>query len=981
MEIFGPIRSLILGNLPALRWLVPALTLFAIAALFAWKRKDGLAPAALVLAFGLAGWGQVFIGSQSWVPGLVLYGAGAVALLLWLLLLRGEGGFDLPQPGVVARRSEIALFLLVILVAAFARFYRFDQVPYGIEGDESKWSVQTAAQMFAHETRWDSDYRYQYVPYTYYVEGFFYRTLGISIHTARFQVALLSVIATALFYFLARRILGPPGALIATFLLAVSIPDISASRLSHVESQVKLPVILSFLGLVYAATTQRWYWYLVTGLAIAAGLLVFDTFFMVPVVVGLWLGWRLLIDRRVRWVPGSSDWLGKIGRLVLFAVPILPVAHGAIFYITTRRGDHNKSGASLLSGGAHGLAQMWPQLRDNFGQTIVNFSYQRWGDFLMNRDGPIFNALLIPLAAIGLIYLVVRWRRGQNGLVPLWFLLLFFPAAILFGSPYVRVFYPSFPAFYLLAAAAIVLLYRTVYRLVGSQAEGSAAPSYAAGTPGGTEDGQKAQRYVGRTRAGLIAALVVGLLLVGANNIYVYLHETKDFPDRIARRELSDAASKHLARGQMLYVPYMPLYDDFVEWEREFLQYVAWGTAPVGQDGQYYRLLPYDELLRSLSAEGAGLSGATVLYDRGNDTLKAERQAIVEAVERCYPGVTVDTIDRFDALVIPDSALKSPACTANVAVTAQPPARAGSLTDPAAGSGGELAQGESLVLGWKTNPPDAGSAARVEIARQPPGTLWLEAEDLFNSPSWYVEGRFAPHFSGRGYLGDWFDAQDVTADVQLPQAGRYTVWVRTHRRVTQDMPLTVSVAGHPFPAALHTPEQFDQWLWERLGDLDLPAGPVPVTLHRDYHGDRHMSVFIDALVFSVDPGYDPAGGQWPIFYQSPVVQTRAGHFDLLSQAGAGSDVTIPPGSRQWRVQVIVGDRLVDGVLSLEDPAVDLSKQDLWRVLSTPPAPAAAQMILPAGEYRWRVQVLDGDRIIGAAGDVGQWSSWVNFTIQ
>ena len=931
MDWFEPARAGLLKGLPYLLWLVPALTAAGAIALILWRKRAGITPALLVVVLGLAAWGQVFLGRQAWAQGAALYAGAAVLLIVWLLVLRGDGDLDMPQVSRLRWWAEAALVALVVLVAVFARFDRFDKVPFGIEGDEAKWSVQVAAETMAGQHRWDSDYRYKHVPFTYWVETVFYRLRGISLETARLQVALLSVIASALFYLLSRQMLGPPGALVATFLLAVSIADISASRLSHVESQIKLPLVLSFLFLLYAARTQKWFWYLLTGLATAAGLLTFDTFFMAPAVIGLWMTWRLLIDMRLAWRM-------KLARFGLFLTPLLLVAPGSWFYISTRRGDHVKSGTAVLGSAAQNIQSIWPQLLENLKQTLANFSYQRWGDFLVNRDGPVFNAVLIPLAAMGLVYLTVRWRRGQNGLAPLWFLLLFFPAAVLFGSPYVRVFYPAFPAFYLLAAAAVMLLVSTL--------RGLAQPG-------------------GRFWLWVTGGLVVALCLVGVNNLYVYFHEVKDFPERITRRQMADAASAHLAEGKMLYAPYMPRYDDFLEWDREFLQFVAWGKAPPEHDGDIHRLIPYEELLPALSAQGTSLKGATVLYDRGNDSMHAERQAIVDAIRRCYPGTKTEIGQRFDALVIPENSLQAPACTAAVTVTAQQP------------SGGVPA-GSALTLNWATQPAGVGTAARVEIARQTPGVVWLEAEDLFNSPGWYVEGRFAPHFGGRGYLADAFEAPDATATVALLEPGRYTVWARTHRRVTAGMPLTISAAGRTFPAAQHSPDQFDTWLWERLGEVDATGTSLPVTLHRDYPSGRHMSVFVDALVLSPDPGFDPAKGLWPVVFQSPVVPTDESKIELLPP---GSEASMPPLSgRRYRVQVIIGKKLVDAILAVNDPLFKIEDQEVWRVLGVPQAEAAVPAALSPGEHRWRVQVLDEDRIISPDGTPGRWSDWTTFRV-
>jgi hypothetical protein len=209
------------------------------------------------------------------------------------------------------------------------------------------------------------------------------------------------------------------------------------------------------------------------------------------------------------------------------------------------------------------------------------------------------------------------------------------------------------------------------------------------------------------------------------------------------------------------------------------------------------------------------------------------------------------------------------------------------------------------------------------------------------------------------------------------------------------MPLTITVAGQAFPAAQHLPEQFNQWRWERLGEVDAPDGVVQVTLHRDYASGHYLSVFIDALAFSSNPGFDPAGGLWPVVYSSPAFPTGAGgmsslegQFGLVPPGGTSSvegrqspEPALAAGARRWPVQVIVGKQLVDAVLVVDDPAFDAEEQEVWRVLSQPPATPAAQFALTPGAYRWRVQVLDGERIISPAGAVGQWSAWAYFTVK
>src|SRR5262249_11758632 len=156
---------------------------------------------------------------------------------------------------------------LALVVGAVARFYLLGSVPYGIEGDESMWTWSVAQYVLAgeHGAAPAAGY-FLRNPVSFYLETPFLLLLGPSILAVRVEVALLSVVANAAFYLLARRLAGVPVALVATFLLGVSVVDVSASRLGNVESQVKLWTILAPLLLVWGLDSRRLVLYALCGL-------------------------------------------------------------------------------------------------------------------------------------------------------------------------------------------------------------------------------------------------------------------------------------------------------------------------------------------------------------------------------------------------------------------------------------------------------------------------------------------------------------------------------------------------------------------------------------------------------------------------------------------------------------------------------------------------------------------------------------------
>src|SRR5207248_7816216 len=117
-------------------------------------------------------------------------------------------------------------------------------------------------------------------------------------------------------------------------------------------------------------------------------------------------------------------WPVYLAASAAFGVPILIATPRILSGMNIRRGAYT----SVLS--AYGLdngvsVDKLHHLIDYFGINLNNllsslFVGQRFGDFLLNRDGPWINAALLPLFVVGLAWVLARpWQR-HNALVLLW---------------------------------------------------------------------------------------------------------------------------------------------------------------------------------------------------------------------------------------------------------------------------------------------------------------------------------------------------------------------------------------------------------------------------------------------------------------------------------------------------------------------------------------------------------------------------------
>ncbi len=112
--------------------------------------------------------------------------------------------------------------------------------------------------------------------------------------------------------------------------------------------------------------------------------------------------------------------------------------------------------------------------------------------------------------------------------------------------------------------------------------------------------------------------------------------------------------------------------------------------------------------------------------------------------------------------------------------------------------------------------------------------LWLDAQDFAQKGGWKLDTQFV-HLMGGAYLIAADDAgvpvADATASVQIPQAGRYRIWVRDRNWMRSHSPgrFRLAVDGEPQHNVLGM-QPSDAWIWEIAGDAELAAGAHTISL-------------------------------------------------------------------------------------------------------------------------------------------------------
>lgn len=844
-----------------------ALAALGLAGRLSGRRQQALRTVTLLALPGLALEGQLFLLEGQLRHGAILYGLTLLGFIVWLLVYRPtsqERHASVPRIG----RGEAALLILVLALTIYARFYALPRIPYGIEGDEAKWTIEVVSVMLDGRHTIQSDYHYSTMPVSFYMQFPFHRLLGPSVLSARIAVATFSVLGSLAFYWMVRELFGPPAAVLATALLAVSLVDVSASRLAPVEAHVKCWATGGLALLVHGWRARRPLYSCLGGIALAVGLLTYDTFAPVPVVAVTWLA-IALADQRA----SPREW---ITHLMALMTPIIAVAPFVAEYLIGRRqyyflgyvDRHNDLGKTLLT---------------NFLELLQNFWQQTYGDFLFDRSGPILNSLLTPLLLLGFVLALSRIRRAGYALPALWFALLFFPVPLYTGSPYVRVFYPGFPAIYTLVAIAVLLIWREV---------SSALPA----------DFRPALFVLG----GLALA---GLIVL---NLYIYFNDLNDRDDRRIRRELADTVTQAIGPGRRVYVPYFPESEDPIQFEYPLALLEARRKLPADQIEQHVWIGAYEQLLPTISREGLYTGELALVVHREFQPREAELSSIVATLHRCL-NIQREREGRWFALyVVERFGTEAARCVA-------PRVHLVNLSESP----------RSVRLQWRMEDASGPAEAVLACRRLRPDVLVLEAEDMQRDDGWEEDWHYVTGFRGRGYLADRMVLGSAYITVTLPTSetttggNSYTLWVRMLRRTPDPYPFHLSIDGHTYTFMHNEGDLLGEWTWIAIRGLSLAPGEHLIRMARPVQEylPNTLALFVDTLLLAGDPTFDPVvESEWlPGFTLRQEVQPN-------ESSGLFWHDDVTPGRYRCQATLSDGERLVDwnGESGVRSNAVELT---------------------------------------------------------
>lgn len=549
--------------------------------------------------------------------GVWLYLVAAVGFFVWARLTNQQINTSLNQPAHVGRKLEIALVVAIIALASFGRLFELNTIPYGIEGDEAKWTGEVVWLSIRGLPDFSGLYHRDAMPTSFYMQTPFQKLLGPSIFAARFEVAFFSILATFIFYLFLRRITNIPLALLSAWLLSASIFDISASRLANVESHVKLWPILALMLLAWAIHARRWHAYAISGIALALGLLTYDT--VLPLLLIAVIICIIEISRQNIDLTEKARFVTALIAPSIFALPLL------LPYFVSRFGYYEFSSKGWESG----AVTLW----SHFSDVLKSWYIFTYSDFLYVRSGPLVNAFLLPWITMGFFGALATIKQRFSYWTLIWLALFIFPVPIAAHSPLGRVYYPGLPAVYALAAFGLFLF------------------------------AKDSLRTLGKTLQPLFFTVALAVLFwLPLMNLYIYFNETSDEQDRQVRREIAEIAGAAAGMDTLIVLPSTPQGDEPLNNEYQMIELFMLAKIPNEQIQNSYKNVALDDLMPALPYGLTNRPNLEIILDKVTTSDREKRDELSKALQHCYPKGSLIEGYFFDRFSLPASALAKPAC-------------------------------------------------------------------------------------------------------------------------------------------------------------------------------------------------------------------------------------------------------------------------------------------------------------------------------
>jgi hypothetical protein len=342
-------------------------------------------------------------------------------------------------------------FVVVVLMAAFFRFYALDSIPPGLHYDEAidahlAQDIRAGARPVYFAQGWGRE------PLYHYLVAIAMNWLSPAL-ALRVTSAALGTVFVALAFLFLRTLFDWRIAAIGSAWLACSFWVMMVSRLGVRDVAVEPLAVGAMLALWQGAgRTLRAQdtWMMLGGVLLGLSLYTYQVSRALPLLVALWVVYLAIFQRKQL----ARQWKG----LVVLGLVAALVAAPLMIYLTTHPGA--ESGRSFQAGPVQQLLQGQPgPMIEHALATLKMFTFYGDPQPLYNVPGRPALALLAGLTFyVGLIVALIRFRRSEYAFVLLWLVVALAPALVTYPAPHFpRTLLAQLPVGALIGIAVVAL--------------------------------------------------------------------------------------------------------------------------------------------------------------------------------------------------------------------------------------------------------------------------------------------------------------------------------------------------------------------------------------------------------------------------------------------------------------------------------------------------------------------------------------------
>lgn len=448
-----------------------------------WSVRTGFGLLAIALLLALNAFQRFYefepLAGQAWwwYGGSLLAALGGAALLDYGLGLTTQsrkaakpqsakkaGDFfaHLPAAASLRQKVDTELWLVAILmVAAFLRFWRFDDLPYGVWYDEAEHGLQALRILDNAQFRPIFEGAITGPAYYLYLVAGAFHWFGVSVQSIRLVSVVFGLLAVLAGCLVGAELLGRRMGLVVALFLAASSWAVTLSRFGMYSTMsTPLFTLLTTAFLLRGLRTRRLTEYALAGIGLGFGLCFYTSFrLFVPAVACLLLALVLHTLWTRRTWPPATFWLGVAMLLFVAALVVTPLVvyalkHPEIFwarvedtFIFARKSE----------------AERWPALWENLRRHLLMFNAVGDPNGRHNLpSAPMLDTVTAALFGLGVAYALRHLFQPCYLFLLLWlgFGLMGGVLSLDFEAPQSLRANATLPVAYLLAALPLAVLAR-----------------------------------------------------------------------------------------------------------------------------------------------------------------------------------------------------------------------------------------------------------------------------------------------------------------------------------------------------------------------------------------------------------------------------------------------------------------------------------------------------------------------------------------